>query len=182
MSKKGLSGDEALELSDLLEKIGRIDLGKLAEERVDPMDRLVKEMEKDGGLSRKKVRTSPKIKKQHWATRRKKRRQYHREKVVPRKKARLAQQLKTPEGWYPYITRKWKERDLGFFTLDQWVGIIWPCLGGRVPVFGRYDRRKGFTLENTVVRDDRTGDVLFDGIEYRMYNLGYIRRYSGQST
>jgi hypothetical protein len=176
--KKELSPEEILSLLGTLEKITDINLDTLENQRFEalrPVDRLVEDLRNDKKLRRgPKGMGRPKAKRQHWKTLRKKKRIYHAVRGKRLKMEALAEKLTTPEGWYEHVTYKWKREGHTMFTLDEWVNVIWPDLGGRVPYFNRYDTGKGFTLDNVVVYEAGTNKVLFDGMEHRMKKLGYL--------
>lgn len=178
MKDKKMSPEEMLEAARLLERICRIDLSKLEEERFEalrPVEKLVEDLRNDKKLYRGPGKGLGKPKKKvHWKTKRAKWRQYYQTSVKPRRADKLEEQLTTPEGWYAYVTRKWKVRDIPHFSLEEWTETIYPLLGGRVPYFSRYSTKKGFTLENTLVRATGTGEVIFDGKEHVLRKLGYI--------
>lgn len=177
---KEKTAEEILEAAKLLERIMGIDLGQLEVERFEslrPMDQLVEDLQRDKRLKHRgpKGSTLKRTKrKQHWRTTLRKRREYYHAKTRPREILAKAEQLKTPEGWYTHVTRKWVRMGLEVFTLEEWVGEVWPTLEGRVPYVTRYDTGKGFTLDNVLVREDQSGIVLFDGKEYLLRKSGYI--------
>ena len=174
------STDEILEASKLLEKIMGIDLDKLEVERVEqlrPVDRLIEDLKNDKKLRRgpgnKGLPKRPR-KKVHWREKRRRERAYYHAKTKPKKLERKIEMLKTGEGWWTWITRKWRGDGIECFSKEEWMEHVWPHVEGRVPYVTRYDTGKGYTLENVLVREDQTGTVLFDGTEHKMRRLGYI--------
>lgn len=193
MPRKQISPEEALEASKLLDKIMGIDLDRMEVEKLEalrPVDRLVEELRRDGKLrSGPKGRgLKPKDKRKHsptcsgkcrgncgsrhWRVRRRREREYYHAKTRAKRIDGKIKLLSTPEGWYAWVTKKWK--GVEHFTLEEWLGVIWPAMDGRVPYFTRYDTGRGYTLDNLLVREDKTGDVIFDGKEYLLRRLGYI--------
>ena len=176
--EKKLSNEEILELSRLLVKIQEVDLGKLDEEKFEqlaPVDQVVAKLE-DKGLRRqlKAKQQKPKRKKLHWKTKAARKKAYYYAARKPAKRRKKMELAKTPEGWYQIVTDKWKERGYEYFSLEDWVGIIWPHIGYKVPVFSRYSFTEGYTVGNIWVRDADTGDTLFDGKEHLLREAGYI--------
>lgn len=177
-TKERMTPEEALELAELLAKISKIELkpNRPEAELVEDLmkDKVLRRGPKGIGLRK------PKKKPLHWKTRRKKAREVYHAKGKQQRMARKIKKTDSAEGWYKIVNDKWRERSIPYFTLEEWLQVIWPALGGRVPCFTRYDTSKGFLLENIVVREDKVGTVLFDGMEYRMWRKNYIVSYTGQ--
>lgn len=136
-----------------------------------PMDRLVSELEKGRVIVRKRKR--PKM---HHATRRKKRRMYYAKTEAPRRKKRLAAQLSEgAPGWYRYLRKQWLQQKIKVeLTEEQFAEVLWPVIDGYVFSVRRYDFKKGIDLHNIWVEDIDTGNVLFDGKEHVLRELGMI--------
>lgn len=176
--EKETSPEDVLELLRTLEKINDINLDRLSTEKFEalrPVDQLVETLKRDKTLRRgPKDRSMGTRKKVHWKTKRRKwREQYHRNGKRYRL-AKIEKQLSSPEGWYEYLIFEWKKDKVDFFTREEWLEVIWPALGGKVPYFNRYDTKKGFTLDNVVVYETGTRKVLFDGKEHLLRKMGYI--------
>ena len=173
---KGLDPSYVTELNDLMQQIGNIDLEKVKLEREDkmlPMEKLVADLKRDGKVSRIIKRRSP-VKKLHWKTKRKKRREYYHSVMKVKRISKNAVLLSTPEGWWEYLTTSWKRKKIPVdMTEEEWLEVVWPTLKGRVPLFARYDTNRGIALDNIYVRDNRNLKVLFDGKEHLLKTLGY---------
>lgn len=177
-TKKPMSPEDALELSELLEKIKALDEVKTAVVQEETaLDRLVRDLKNNKTISRAlkgKGRYKPK---QHWKTKAHKRRAYYAEVGAPKRRARIAEQMMSAEGWYDYIAYNWRRHRIPFdLTLEQWVEEVYPLTAGkgRVPVFQRYRTGKHpMGLANMIVRDMDTREVLFDSADYQLKKLGY---------
>jgi hypothetical protein len=187
------STEELLEASALLAKISAIDLDKLDVERYEalrPVDRLIEDLQSDKKVREWKVkpkkktkphRHSPKCKGNcrnrcgsgHWTAKRKKERDYSKSRRGYLRNWR-ADKIRTAKGMYSLVVLDWRKKGKPFLSLEEWETVLYPLLDGRVPSFTRYDTEEGFTLENTVMADLDTGNIIFDGKEYILRKLGYI--------
>lgn len=176
-----LTPELALSLQDEWEALQSINLEGLAQEkeaRKTKMEKLVedvalgKKLERQIGRKREVKIGRPKL---HWKTREARRaatkRKYYEQTWRPRRKAELAEQLTTAEGWYRHIIKKWKGE---VFGLTQWKRHLWPRLEGRVPVFKREDTKKGWTLDNVVMYESGTRNVLYCPEDMALKKLGAI--------
>ena len=118
----------------------------------------------------------------HHLTRRRNILEYRRTHEYAKEKVNLAKKVEK-QGWYAMYEARWKRRGAkriqkGWVTREQWNEHIEPHLsyerGGTQPKVARIDNTKGFTLENILVTDRRTGKVLFDGTDYMMSKLNDI--------
>lgn len=191
MNKKGMDGEEALALNELLGRLSSISLTDLAQERRDgltPQDRMLADL-RDGketqvralrgktgdGRKRKKP-------KDHWRVAAKKRKLYYATTIKPWRSKQKARNLVTGAGWYLEQMVLWKaearkKRDTSHMpsiSEEEFVTHIYPHFVGRLPVFRRLDTSKGVSLENLYVVDCDTEAVLFDGSEWAMRANGYI--------
>lgn len=174
-----LTPELALALQEDWELLQAIDLSKLAEEkeaRKTKLEKLVedvalgKKLERRIGKKRETKIGRPKL---HWKTRLARRaatkKKYYEQTWRPRRKAELAEQLTTAEGWYAHITKQWKGE---VFGLTQWKRHLWPRLEGKVPVFKREDTKKGWTLDNVVMYESGTRNVLYCPEDRELAKLG----------
>ena len=176
---KKMTTEELLEASEILQRIMGIDLNKVELERYEalrPVDKLIEDLKQDKALQRgPKAKGLPRVRKKvHWRTKRRRNREYYHAKTKWKNLEKRAESLKTGEGWYAHVILKWDQRGIPHFTLEEWLEVIYPLLEGRVPYFTRYDTGKGYVLDNILVREDKTGDVVFDGKEWLLKKLGYI--------
>lgn len=186
-TKKPMSPTEALEMAELLEKLKGIDLNKVeTPAAVDtPVDQMIRNLKNNKTVTRAlkgKGRYKANL---HWKTKAHKNRKYYAEVGAPRRRARLAELLTTPEGWYEYVVANWKRHRIPYrLTLEEFLEHVYPGMcrntdgtfaerARNVPVFRRYNTRKPMALNNMIVRDMDTGEVLFDSTEYVMKKLGY---------
>lgn len=179
MKDTGLTPELVLSLQDEWEALNAIDLTKLAEEkeaRKTKIDRIIEDAALGKKLERrigKKKETKIGRPKLHWKTRIARRaatkKKYYENTWRPRRKAELAEALTTAEGWYGHITKEWKGE---VFGLTQWKRHLWPRLEGRVPVFKREDTKKGWTLDNVVMYESGTRNVMYCPEDLKLAKLG----------
>ncbi len=175
-----LTPELVLSLQDEWEALQKIDLGKLAEEkeaRKTKIERIIedvslgKKLERRVGKKQEKKIGRPKL---HWKTRIARRaatkRKYYQNTWKPRRAAETAEMLSTPEGWYKHITKWWKGE---MFGLTQWKRYLWPRLEGKVPVFKRVDTKKGWTLDNVVMYESGTRNMLYCPEDLKLLKLGH---------
>lgn len=178
-NEKGLRPEDVLALEAQWEALMAIDLTALEKEkeaRKTSIEKLIEDVKLGNKLVRqfgkKKPIGRPKL---HWKTRIKNRAatksKYYANTWKPKRKAELAQELTTPKGWYEHITRQWKGEVFGY---RQWVKYLWPRLEGRVPVFKRDDTKKGWTLDNVVMYESGTRNVLFTPEDYALLRSGDV--------
>lgn len=177
-----ISPEDALEMARVLEQIQRIDLDKVAEEREQakaPLDRLVEDLKAGRDMKRALVRKTARPKRLHWSQKRNRRRRYERtryhEVLKPKRKAELAVKLKTSEGWWEVATKSWRRMKVEVLLTREEFEVMAPSWleKGRVPIFVRYDASKPVSLDNLMVRDNETREVLWDGKEWLLSKLGY---------
>lgn len=144
---------------------------KKAQESVRPMDRLIDELAKGRVITRKRKR--PKM---HWKTRRRKQREYYARAEAPRRKKRLAAQLaEGPGGWYRFLRKQWLQMKVRVvLTEEEFTEKVWPFIDGYVFTVRRYDTKGPISLENIWIEDCDSRDVLWDGKEYKLKELGMI--------
>lgn len=165
-------------LLDLLDVVKGIDLGEVVketEQALSAQDRMIRDLKANRHIKRMlkgKGRYKANL---HWKTKAARNRKYWNEVGNPRRRARVAETLNTGEGWFVYLTQGWRmHRTEVTLTLDEWLSVIYPLLEGRVPVFRRYNTKKPIALENVLVRDQDSREVIFDGTEYSLRQKGYI--------
>lgn len=178
--KRGVRGedlDELLELMKLGETIAKLDLNKVAEERLARMSektRVVHELvsqSKDIDRRLKLLKKPKKRKKQHWKTREKKRRDYDKNVRTPRARERKARIL-DEKGWYPILREQWIRMGLDVqLTVEEWDEHIATVLGDRTPNIRRYNPSGPISLGNITVLAGKS--TVFDGMEYSLKALGY---------
>lgn len=127
---RGIAGEdvgELLELMKLGETIAKLDLNKVAAERVARLsekNRIVHDLvsqSKDVDRRLRQLKAPKKRKKMHWKTKEKKRRDYDKNVRTPRVKARKAQIL-GERGWFPILLEQWKRTGLQVeLTQEEWV-------------------------------------------------------------
>jgi hypothetical protein len=176
-TSSGMSPSDALMLSDLLDQLKGIDLNQTASVMdATPVDRLISDLKNNKTVSRAlkgKGRYKANL---HWKTKAHRRKAYYAEVGAPRRRRKIAEQLTTAEGWFAYLVTGWKIHRTPFtLTLEEWVTQLYPVTVGRgyVPVFQRYNTRRPVSLDNVIVRDAESREVLFDGAEYSLNKLGY---------
>lgn len=161
-----LSPEDALALQSVWEAIQGIDLQELEKEkeaRKTDVQKLLDNVKLGKALERKfgqkKKIGRPKL---HWKTKAKRRREtksrYYQNTWKPRRQAELVEELTTWQGWYKHITKYWKGEMMG---PRQWKEHLWPRLNGKVPVFKRDDTKKGWTLDNVVMYESGTRNILW---------------------
>jgi hypothetical protein len=181
--ERGISGEDAgdlLELMKLGETIARLDLNKVAEERVARLsekNRIVHDLvslNKDVDRRLRQLKAPKKRKKLHWKTREKKRRDYDKNVRTPRVKQRKAQLL-GERGWYPILAEQWRRAKLDVqLTEEEWNEWIAPRLGDGTPTISRTDTGGPISLGNVCVRDRGGRRVVFDGLDYSLRLALYI--------
>lgn len=190
-----ISEEDAKELVRLAEKLAKIDLEKLAEEKErskTPLDRLAEDLKANRTvlaiLSKKgkgKITHSPtcsgrcggRCGDNHWRVKRRKKRvrdKRYKDKIRALRKAEVAEKVRTKEGWWDILTQKWREKKVEVeLTREEFFEVIFPSFYPRVPLFLRYETDKPVSLENLIVRDQETGEYLWDGKEYLLVKMGY---------
>jgi hypothetical protein len=176
-----LTPELVLSLQDEWEALKAIDLTKLAEEkeaRKTKIERIIedvslgKKLERRVGKKREVKIGRPKL---HWKTREANRkatkRKYYENTWKPRRQAETIELLQTAEGWYEHVTKYWKGERFG---LIQWKRYLWPRLEGKVPVFKREDTKKGWTLDNVVMYESGTRNMLYCPEDLKLLKLGAI--------
>lgn len=181
--KRGIDPDEALEMERVLRKISEMDLEKIAERKyneLSPMDRMVEDLKANKEVGRalrykKKAKAKPK----HWTQKKAAKRKYdrtrYREVLKPKRKRERAELLQSGAGWWEYQNRIWAQNGVEVrMTEEEFTTVVYPAFGGRVPVLERYDKTRGISLDNLLVRDSDTREVIWDGKEYSMKVGGWI--------
>ena len=170
-------------LLELIESLRSIELPKEVE--LSEVDRYFSERERiriegkvRGARARKKkggVRT--KRDKLHWATKKRLAREAYRERSAPRF-LRKERQLVDNEGWYPIVTRGWREQGLDVqLTREEWDEHIQPILKekGLVPFMKRYKTSDPvIRLDNIMIYSKTSKKPIFDGAEWSLRDKGYI--------
>lgn len=177
-----LAPEELVELSRLWQKIEQITPEELAEavqaEALPPIEQLAEDLKNAKAVTRKvKGAGRPKAKKQHWKTTARKRKEYYQSTVKYKRLIKKGELLSTgPEGWWEHIRGHWYQKGYEVhLTKQEWIDIVWPTLGGKVPVIRRYVTAEPISLENIYVVESGTqNNVLFDGKEWRLRKDGYI--------
>jgi hypothetical protein len=174
---KGIDPEGLQELLEVLEKVGEIDLSKVEREleaEHSPNDLLIRALKNKQSIRRGLKGSTVKIKPLHWKQKRGIHRRYYHEVRVPRRKAQLAEELQTGEGWYRYVTACWKRHKEPYRLKEkEFLEFIYPHFEGGLPVFVRYDKSKPFSLENIYVLDQDTHRCMFCGMEHKMIRMGY---------
>lgn len=176
MGKDKVRPEDVLEMNDLLRKIGEIDLGQVAvekEARKTDLERMLDEL-----ATNRKVRRIIKGKSSKplsWQAKRKRRREWARNVGYPRKKAKLAIELTTPEGWWKFLVHYWRRKKITLaLKEEEFYEHIYPLIEkGNVPIFQRYENKGKISLDNLIVRNTR-GEVLWEGAEWKLRKLGYV--------
>lgn len=176
--KGGLSWEDILALNKLNDALESVTLEQLLakkEEAKSDVDKAIERLKAGGTLGRaiKKVKAKPR--KQHWRTAKRKRRQYYEAVAEPRRRSKVAEQIKTAEGWWEYLTYHWKIRKQKVdMTFEEWESALYPAVAGSVFVLQRYDSKLPIALDNVYAVRTANGEVLFDGKEHKLRTLGYI--------
>lgn len=172
MRKMKEQSPEAIdELLGLLAKIDQIDLTKLEkelEEKKTKKQRAVEEMISG------EFKLKPKKKaKKHWKAKRRYWREYHQTVRKPAQRKRRAVLLEEG-GWYGILHELWTRAELDIeVTREEWEEAV-GTLDDVYPMVTRYDRSVGIRLDNVLVRDRDTLQVVFDGKEHLLRKHGYI--------
>lgn len=175
-------GSAALEsLLETITKIDAIDLAELdraVEARKTKIDRFEEKLEKGLKVGRKVKRKNGRPYNngkgpQHWRTRKKYLKEYHKRVRAPKNRAKRLAALRE-SGWYGYMVIGWKKRRIPIeVTLEEWEEAV-GTMENVVPYVERLDTSKGISLRNIVIRDADTGVVVFDGAEYVLRTDGLI--------
>ena len=169
-------------LFELIESLRSIELPKEVE--VSEVDRYFSERERiriegkvRGARARRKKGVRTRRDKLHWATKRRLAREVYRERGAPRF-LRKERQLVDNEGWYPIVTRGWREQGLDVqLTREEWDEHIQPILKekGLVPFMKRYKTSdKVIRLDNIMIYSRTSKKPIFDGAEHHLRMMGYI--------
>lgn len=164
----------------LLEKLRVASMFKdmnLVEEALNKLQTEAKKAAEDireGKKLTRAMRRQPTAKRKlHWKTKKRKAREYYREYRVPRLRERRAALLEG-ESW-ALVEDYWKRKKLPYtITQQEWMDNVEEYVHGLVFYVNRYDTKKPISLDNIIVRQTRTGAVLFDGAECKLKQLGYI--------
>jgi hypothetical protein len=178
-----MSPEEVRRFLLLMEKLRKMEVREEVEE-MPPLpeepttEKLVEQLERKGTKDALTRASRPRRKRDHWKTKRRKHREYmqpymakrYRELIKPRR-AKAAS-----EGdWYEVYLMEWKKRghkvELPRGVWDERVG---PRIGDRVPVIFRLDTRKPVSAYNILVRDSETKEILYDGHEEQLRDLGAV--------
>jgi hypothetical protein len=181
---EGITGEDVGGLLDLIAKLQQIDIKQLDYEReaaVTPLDKLIRDLETDKKLTSRVIKgktgvgRTPK-KKRHWTQKRKQQREYYANVVRQKVRGKRAEALRTVEGWYEHSLWLWGRRKIPVkLSFEEYRDVIYPLFAetGKLPVMKRYRTDRAVTLCNLLVfSTDR--ELLFDGQEHRMKELGYI--------
>lgn len=170
-----LSPEDVLELQELWEKLKEIDLEKARTPMSELIDRLKNNKEVKKALYKKRGPGRPRV---HHKTKKKRKKAYWVQVAKPRRAARLATELRTPEGWWKHLNTSWKKRKVEVkLSYGEFVEYIYQPIiegKGRLPIFQRIDPHKAIALANVVVVDSTTREVLFDGNEHVLRVGGFI--------
>lgn len=175
-------GSAALQaLLDTIAKIDQIDLAELdiaVEAKRTQLDRKIAELEK-GVLTGRKAKKRPGRpfnngrNRQHWRTRKKYLKEYHRTVRAP-KNLRARLDLLRKDGWWGVMQKSWKRRRIPIeVTKEEWEETV-GTLEEYIPYVQRLDTRLGIRLDNVLVKDRDSGEVLFDGGLYSLRQSGQI--------
>ena len=79
-------------------------------------------------------------------------------------------------NYYAYLAGRWKRRGRPLLmTEEEWLEHVQPCIPkGIVVELRRYIPKQGASLDNIVVYNAGTGEVLFDGKEWLLKQQGHI--------
>lgn len=118
-------------------------------------------------------------KKAHWKERKRKQRERmrpymarkYREEQLPRRK-----KLAEDGMWWEYYVMEWRKRGLKIETSrDEWDSEVADKIGkDNVPIIFRFNTAKPVRLDNLMIKDADTKQVLFDGQEWLLRKLGAI--------
>lgn len=113
----------------------------------------------------------------HWKERKRREREqrarWYRTRQKPRDIAATLDSV-TKGGWYERVRLNWRKHKVPFeITQEEWSTHIAPTLEGRVPYVERINCTLGIRLDNVVVYDRSTREVLYDGTQYTLDTLGY---------
>lgn len=170
---KGVSPDDLVRMIRGLEAIKKLELPA-----VQP-DLLIDRLESQGTKAAMTKAKKPRRKRDHWKTKQRKQRERmrpymakkYREELMPRRK-RLAE-----DGmWWEYYVMEWKKRGLKIeVSRDEWESEVAGCIGQEnVPMIFRFNTAKPVRLENIIIKDVDTKQVLFDGQEWMLKKLGAV--------
>lgn len=181
MDTSNMSPEEVRKFLALLAKLDRM---KEAVPEEAPLpegpttEQIVAQLERKGTKDAMTRAARPKRKRDHWKVKKRKQRErmrpymarrYH-ELIKPRR-AKAADE----KDWYEVYRMEWKKRghkvELPRGVWDERVG---PRIGDRVPVIFRLDTRKPVSAYNILVKDSETKEVLYDGHEEQLRDLGAL--------
>lgn len=175
---EGLSWEDILALNRLNDALASMTLEDILakkEEGKSDVDKAIERLKAGGTLNRAIRKVKLPRKRQHWRAARRKRRQYYEAVAEPRRRSKVAEQIKTAEGWWEYLTYHWKIRKQKVdMTFEEWESALYPAVAGSVFVLQRYDSKLPIALDNVYAVRTANGEVLFDGKEWKLRELGYI--------
>lgn len=78
-------------------------------------------------------------------------------------------------NYFEYISRRWKKKQRQWLISEaEWLEYVQPSIPTDCFIdVRRYETNKPTTLDNIVVFNSATGDVLFDGAEWYLKQQGY---------
>lgn len=167
----------------VLDVLAAIDIQELLG-HVPSGDRLEENMRKNGGRLRrlqsgKRKGPDKRELKRRAKARRMREAKYARDVKIPRRTQWTLTKIREEGagGWWDLIRRKgatsWSEKPGWRIGKEEFVKAVGNSLDGSLPVVGRYDTARLWTLDNIIIRDSETRAVLFDGKEHKLKSLGY---------
>lgn len=115
-----------------------------------------------------------KRRKPHWKTSKKKARDHYLMHVAPKNAAKREALLREGDSW-ELIREYWHRKGIDTsVTESEWREHLSPVLDGQVFWISRYDTKLPMSLSNLIVRQTKTGKVLWDGAEFELRSLGYM--------
>jgi hypothetical protein len=175
----GLQPEEVLAMDALGRRLAALDLDAVIKRKLNNRPEMTKAIEKklEGAINRKRKKRGPGRPKVHWKTKDRRRRQYRVEVATPRRWAKEAEQWKTGEGWFAYMSKQWRQNKYPVeLTLEQWLEHVYPKVEGRVFTVQRYIKKEPIRLDNLLILSTENQSVLFDGKEFALEQAGYCQR------
>lgn len=174
---------DAKALGELLDALAKIEaqeegLGERIEHLL-PVEKYVLDYQTSMALERKikkRARRKPGRPKLHWKEKKRREREqrasWYRKHQKPRDMEATLKSVE--EGWYERVRLNWRKSKVPFrIEREEWEEKVAPLLEGKVPLVCRIRTKENVVLDNIVVYDRATGEVLFDGSEFRLTRLGY---------
>ena len=175
---KDLTPDELLKMLEGLDKIKNWEPEAEPVESVDT-EQLARKLDAQGTKLAITKAKAGKRKKAHWKIKQRKQRERmrpymarkYREELMPRRKKLAEDGMR-----WEYYVMEWKKRGLKIETnREEWEAEVADRIGkDNVPMIFRFNTAKPVRLDNLMIKDVDTKEVLFDGQEWMLKKLGAV--------